>query len=145
CAGCAGSWHIVASVTINSTSPCPTYAAYSFDYPKYGFVYRVDNLYTSNCVVYGLEQNSSYLIASAPVAIARSYGLGNANITAFVGKYGFKNVVVRASFAQSLITSYTTYNNVWVVNYTAPGTPAYVFAAITQKGGNLITAYTASH
>ncbi len=68
-----GSWHILMSVILNATSPCPSYYIYSFDYPKYGFVYNIENTYTSNCIVYGLMQNKSYIIASYPVAVVRAY------------------------------------------------------------------------
>jgi hypothetical protein len=36
-----GSWHIIMSVIYNATSPCPSFYTYSFDYPKFGFVYGV--------------------------------------------------------------------------------------------------------
>ena len=139
-----GSWHILLSATFNATSPCPSYASYSFDYPQYGFVYRVENNYTSDCVVYGLEQNRSYIIASAPVAIARSYSLGIPSITSFVKKYGYNNISVHATFYNSVILSFSTYNNTWIVNYSTPNANYSEFAAITQVGGKLITNYSIS-
>ncbi|MDE1855892.1 MAG: hypothetical protein KGH49_01505 [Candidatus Micrarchaeota archaeon] len=137
-----GSWHVIASVTFNATSPCPSYAAYSFDYPQYGFVQRVQNNYTSHCVIFGLLQNRSYILAAAPLAIARSYNLSIPSINGFVGRYGYNNVVVHANFYNSIILLSKTYENVWLVNYSAPIANYSVYAAITQSGGNLLTNYT---
>ena len=137
-----GSWHILTAVAFNATSPCPSYVAYSFDYPQYGFVYRVQNNYTSNCVIYGLQQNQSYILAAAPLAIARSYNLSVPSIMNFVSHYGYKNVVVHATYFDSILLSSTTYNGVWIVNYTAPAANYSEFAAITQVGGNLVANYT---
>lgn len=140
-----GSWHILTAVAFNATSPCPSYVAYSFDYPQYGFVYRVQNNYTSNCMIYGLQQNKSYILAAAPLAIARSYNLSIPIIQKFVAKYGYKNVTVHASYFNSIIISSATYNGVWIVNYTASRANYSIFAAITQVGGKLVANYTLPH
>lgn len=137
-----GSWHILTSVTFNATSPCPSYVAYSFDYPQYGFVYRVQNNYTSNCVIYGLQQNKTFILAAAPLAIARSYNLSVPSVVSFVNTYGFNNVVVHANYFNSIIISSQTYNGIWIVNYTAPAANYSVFTAITQVGGDLVANYT---
>ncbi|MGI0141540.1 MAG: hypothetical protein ACREBF_02720 [Candidatus Micrarchaeales archaeon] len=137
-----GSWHILTSVAFNSTSPCPSYASYSFDYPQYGFVYRVQNNYTSNCVIYGLEQNKSYILAAAPLAIARSYNLSIPLINTFVSTYGYNNVVVHANFYNSISLKSKTYANIWLVNYSAPTASYSVFTVITQAGGLALTNYT---
>jgi len=134
----AGSWHIVSSVVENATSPCPSYYIYSFDYPKYGFVYRVDNTYTSNCTIYGIIPGKSYTISSYPTAITESYISNISVIKAFVGKYGFGNVVVKALYYN--YTSYlgVNYTGVWSVEYSAPGTNQTVSALISQVNGTLI-------
>jgi hypothetical protein len=136
-----GSWHILASVVYNGTTPCPTYVIYSFDYPQYGFVYRSENLYTSNCVVYGLAMNRSYIIASAPVAIARSYNLSIPLVRNFVSEYGYGNVTVNAKFN----SFYSTYTNIWIVNYTAPKVNYSVYVVLTQVGGIPVSNYTMHH
>lgn len=137
-----GSWHILTAVTFNATSPCPSYVAYSFDYPQYGFVYRVQNNYTSNCVIYGLEQNKTFILAAAPLAIARSYNLSVPSVVNFVNAYGYKNVVVHASYFDSILLASSTYNGIWIVNYSAPSANYFVYTAITQVGGNLVANYT---
>ncbi len=140
-----GSWHVYASIILNATSPCPTYEIYSFDYPKYGFVYRVESVYTSDCVVYGLRQNKSYIIGSYPVAIARSYSLSIPLIGEFVSTYGFANVSVLANFYTSLNFSNQTFHNVWVVNYSATDVGYSVYAILNQTGGTPLLNYTLPH
>jgi len=140
-----GSWHILTSVDFNATSPCPSYVSYSFDYPQYGFVYRVQNNYTSNCIIYGLEQNKSYILASAPLAIARSYNLSIPSVRNFVNTYGYGKVNVQAVFYNATILNSVTYNDTWIVTYSAPSSTSSVVVALTQAGGNLITNYTISN
>lgn len=144
-----GSWRIIASVVFNGTTPCPSYYIYSFDYPKYGFVYRLDNNYTNHCIVYGLQQNRSYILASYPVAIARSYNLSQQgtipSVANFVNLYGYRNVVVTASYYPSLNLSNTLYNRVWIVNYSAPTASYSVYTLITQVGGSFVLSYNKSH
>jgi len=135
-----GSWHILMSVVLNATSPCPSYYIYSFDYPKYGFVYRVENNYTSNCVVYGLIQNKSYIIASFPVAIVRAYSFNASK--SFISTYGYQNVSAKASFYNKLLIKGINYTNVWEVIYNAPNANHTEYVFLTQSGGNLIANYS---
>ena len=137
-----GSWHILASVIANATTPCPSYYAYSFDYPQYGFVYRVQNTYTSNCVIYGMQENNSYILSSYPVAIARSYNLTLPLVTNFVNAYGYRNVAANASFYSNYTVFGGRYNNVWLVGYGAPAANYSVYVLLTQIGGRPITDYT---
>lgn len=142
-----GSWHIIASVVTNQTSPCPSYSVYSFDYPQYHFVPRVDNVYTAynasggQCLVYGFTQGSGYIIASYPVAIARSYTLNVSNVTQFIQGYGYANVSVNATYRNTTTLGTGTFNDVWVVHYTAPSTNSSVYAILTQSNGNLVDAF----
>ncbi len=136
-----GSWHILVSIVLNATSPCPSYYIYSFDYPKYGFVSRIDNTYTSNCNVYGT--GSGYAIGSYPVAITESYLLRN-NLTAldgFINKYGFSNVVVRARYYNSTVFHGKRYAQVWVVNYTAVSSTQYIDVLLSQLNGTAVSIY----
>lgn len=135
----AGSWHIVTSIIFNSTTPCPSYYIWSFDYPKYGFVNTTENDYTSGCVVYGLR-NQSYIIASYPVAIARSYSLNLSNVRGFVSKYGFNNVVVKAIYYNSTSFNYTSYGHVWIVNYSAPEVNTSAYVVLNRTGGSVLSA-----
>ena len=115
-----GSWHMLASVILNATSPCPSYYIYSFDYPKYNFVYRVVNTYTSNCVIYSGSGNQT-AIGSAPAAITQSYDLHIPSVYSFVQKYGYSNVAVYATYYRNVTYQGTGYSNAWLVNYTSPG------------------------
>ncbi|MEM0087309.1 MAG: hypothetical protein QW774_01070 [Candidatus Micrarchaeaceae archaeon] len=140
-----GSWHIIASIVINATKPCPSYFIYSFDYPQYGFVYRVENNYTSDCVVYGLLRNSSYIIASYPVAIARSYSMRIPSIDNFVNRFGYNNTIVHASYYPSFSIFGTNYTKVWLVNYSAAAANYSEYVLISQQGGDLLANYTIYH
>lgn len=133
----AGSWHIVASVVLNATSPCPSYFIYSFDYPKYGFVYRVDNTYTSDCQIYGLVPGKGYLIGSYPVAITASY-LQRNNISVlsqYINQHGYYNVTVHASYLNATAIQGKNYTGVWLVNYTTPDSSNYVAVFLSQVNG----------
>ncbi len=137
-----GSWHIVASVIFNSTKPCPSYYVWSFDYPKYGFINRVDNIYTSNCTVYGMLQNKSYILASYPAAITASYDIGLKSIKNFIGKYGYANMFVHAKFYNATSIMGENYTRVWLVNYSAINSNYSEYVLISQIGGKLLLNYT---
>ncbi|MDE1861099.1 MAG: hypothetical protein KGH72_05300 [Candidatus Micrarchaeota archaeon] len=140
-----GSWHIVASMIFNATTPCPAYYIYSFDYPKYGFVYRLDNNYTANCIVNGLAGNKSYVVASYPVAIARSYSLNLSNVMGYVERYGYSNVNVHAAYYPYTIFNFVNYTKVWIVNYSAPAANYSAYVVLNQNGGSLAAAVNKSH
>ncbi|MDE1825541.1 MAG: hypothetical protein KGH61_03665 [Candidatus Micrarchaeota archaeon] len=140
----SGSWHITAAVTYNSTSPCPSYVSYSFDYPKYGFVSTLENNYTSDCVIYGFDKNKSYVFEFGPLAVARSYDLGIPSVNAFVEKFGFSNVTAQATFYNVLNVGGKSQSDVWLVNYSSPRSKYSEFVALTQVNGNLIANYTLS-
>ncbi len=133
----SGSWSIVAGVVQNATSPCPSYYVYSFDYPQYGLVYRLDNNYTSNCIINGL--NSSYVIGYYPVAVARSYSLHIPVVMNFVNKYGYGNVTVRAQRVASQDIGGKNYTGIWVAYYTSSLSTETV-QVYMQSNGTLITA-----
>ena len=139
-----GSWHIVASIVTSATSPCPSYFIYSYDYPQYGFVNRTENVYTDDCVINGFTNSTNYIISSYPVAITRSYMLDVPLVKQYVGIYGFNNTVVHASYYNSTSLYGTMYNNVWLVNYSAPTASYNVYVLLTQVNGNLVTAVNES-
>ncbi len=136
-----GSWHIVTSVVTNETSPCPSYYLYSFDYPKYGFVYRVDNIYTSNCLIYGITPGKPYPIGSYPVAITKAHLLNLSVVNKFIEKYGFGGVVVRANYYGTIFFNNANYTKVWLVNYTTANSVSYVSVLISQSNGTEETTY----
>ena len=139
-----GSWYIAASVVVNATSPCPSYYSYTFDYPKFGFVYRVQNTYTQDCRIYGLQQNSSFLLSSFPAAVTRSYTLGIPGVMSFVQQYGFHNVSVISHFYQSIDTHGMNYTKAWLVEYSAPRANHTVSVLLSQLNGTLLAAYNSS-
>lgn len=135
----SGSWHILASVTYNYTTPCPSSFDYSFDYPKFGFVYRVSNTYTtySNgvCTIAG---NATGRLS---VAIARSWKSGNANITNYVNSVGFNNTTVRAVYYESIGRFGMNFSKVWLVNYTSTLSNRSVCAMVSYGNGSTIGSY----
>jgi hypothetical protein len=139
-----GSWYIAASVVVNATSPCPSYYAYTFDYPKFGFVYRVQNTYTQDCRIYGLQQNTSFLLSSFPAAITRSYTLGIPSVMSFVQQYGFRNVSVGSHFYQNLSAYGKNYTKAWLVEYSAPKANHTVSVLLSQLNGTLLATYNSS-
>lgn len=142
----SGSWHIIASIVTNATSPCPNYETLSFDYPAFHFQNTSGIIYTSGCVIHGLEQNKSYIIGSYPVAIVRSYNLQLPIITNFVSLFGYSNIRVHATFYPTLnYSNQTKFNDVWLVNYSAPGTGYYEYVILSQVGGNPLLNYTVTH
>ena len=132
-----GSWHITTSVITNYTSPCPSYLIYSFDYPKYGFVFRVDNTYTSRCQIYGTKSGNT-LVGSYPVAITLSYLDNISTVKSFISKYGFSNVKVNALYYNSTTYIGKKYSNVWMIDYTYPNATKNVSVLISQINGTVL-------
>lgn len=130
----AGSWHIIASVVLNATTPCPSYNIYSFDYPEYGFVYKVDNTYTENCVIYGNITN--YGINSWPVAITDSYIQNVSSVRNFIDSHGFQDVQAHATYYPSIYLYGANYSGVWLVNYTSSNSHVNVY--LSQANGSAI-------
>ncbi len=139
-----GSWDITTSVVLNATSPCPSYYAYTFDYPKFGFVYLVQNNYTQGCRIYGLQKNSTFILSSFPAAITRSYTLGIPSVLSFVDQFGFHNVSVSSHFYQSTSIAGMNYTNAWLVRYSYPGANHTVSVLLSEVNGTLLSAYNSS-
>ncbi|EQD38511.1 hypothetical protein B2A_11424, partial [mine drainage metagenome] len=124
-------------VISNSTSPCPSYSVLSFDYPQYGFVSRVENNYTGNCIVNGFANNhSSYIVASYPVAIALSHELNISSVNAYIQRAGYANVSVHATYYNAINYSSTIYQKAWLVDYTSSKLNYSVQVLLSQVGGN---------
>ncbi len=127
-----GSWHIVAQAIINGTKVCPSYYIYSFDYPRFTLVNNTENLYTSNCVVGGIQPNLPYMISSYPVAIAMSYDAHIPKVEAFISRYGRNAVDVYANYFRSIALNGTNYTKAWIINYTMPSASHYVVVVLNQ-------------
>jgi hypothetical protein len=137
----AGSWHILSSIITNPSSPCPSYYVYSFDYPKYNLVYRVENVYTDNCTIVGMFPGERYLIGSYPAAITRSYNLNVSSIRDFVGRYGYSDVVVKANYYNTTNIGGMDYHNVWMVSYSSPQSNHSVYVMLSQLNGTFVLSY----
>jgi hypothetical protein len=137
----AGSYDVVLSIVYNATRPCPTLFIEAFDYPATGLVPSIDNLYTKNCIIYGLSGTSpleQYVISSPQIAIARSYNQGIGQITNYVSTFGYNNTVVTAKFYPYLNENYThlgqSFYNVWLIKYKATGINYSVYAVLDSSG-----------
>lgn len=137
----AGSWHIVASVITNSTSPCPDYSILSFDYPKYNFVYNVENIYTQNCIIYEKGLNQSSIISSYPAAITKSYDSNLITLSSYIEKYGFDNVTTSAVYFKHLLYKKQNYTNIWEINYTTPKSNQVISILLYESNGSILSVY----
>ncbi|MGC8676492.1 MAG: hypothetical protein ACP5T3_03200 [Candidatus Micrarchaeia archaeon] len=133
----AGSWHIVVSVVINATSPCPGYYIYAYDYPKFGFEYTVLNNYTESCIVNGYIPGKPFRIGSYPVAIAWTTSRNISSVVSYLKTFGYANVSVRAKFYNVTKLDNKTYDKVWLVNYAAAGAKHYVNALVSGLNGTV--------
>ncbi|MCL4375323.1 hypothetical protein M1394_00790 [Candidatus Marsarchaeota archaeon] len=137
----SGSWHIIASVVYNATSPCPSYSVYSFDYPQYGLVNRTENSYTYACQIYGYGGSGPYEIESYPAAITFSYISNTTGVMRYIHKYGFSNVRVRATYQNRTMLSGRNFSNVWVVVYSSNATQTSLYDILSQQNGSVEAVY----
>ncbi len=133
-----GSYNIALSIVYNATRPCPTLFIEEFDYPATGLVPSVDNLYTKNCIIYGLSTAPSYVISSPEIAIARSYNQGIKQITGYVSTFGYNETTVTAMFYPYLNSNATnlgqSFYNVWFIKYKATAANYSVYAVLDSSG-----------
>ncbi len=132
-----GSWHIIASVVVNATKACPSYMVYSFDYPQYGFVSRLENNYTENCIVNGVQYGKEYVITSYPIAIAWSYS-HISEARSFVQNYGYKNVSVSASYFSTTTLGGQNFTKLWLVKYASQQPSNVLEIGLSQINGTLL-------
>lgn len=129
-----GSWDVFVGVVYNQTRACPTITIEDFDYPATSMLPRTDNVYASNCTVYG---NSSIETARLPaIAIATAYQESGA-AQAYVRKYGYNNTYVHAEFFSELNNSPynpSNENRVWVVNYSATSANYSLYLTLNTSG-----------
>ena len=128
----------------NSTKPCPTLFIEAFDYPATGLLPSVDNLYTDKCFIYGLSSAPTYVVSSPSIAIVKSYNnrffptIEVMPLAEYINTYGYESMTVHATFFNTLGKSMTpfneTFNNVWLVNYTATGADYSEFVILDSSG-----------
>ncbi len=135
-----GSWHIVLSLILNATSPCPDYVVYAYDYPAFTFVPTTVNVYTNSCRIFGFNSSLPYRIASAPVAITRATQLNISSVVAFIKSYGYSNVSAHAIFLPYVVVDGKNLTNVWQVTYSSPKSNYSVNVWLTQLNGTLVYA-----
>ncbi len=139
----SGSWRVTVSVVYNATTPCPTFLVNEYDYPAVTLVPSVEDVYTSNCTIYGLANAPSYVISAPPVAITRSYDLHNQSVLNFVTSH-INTVVVHAMLYNSIAANSTPlgipFNDTWIINYSAPGAGA-LYALMNESGTRILGTY----
>lgn len=135
----SGSWHIVTDVILNSTSPCPSFFVYSYDYPKFGFQYTIVNTYTNNCVIYGQADNNT--IGNFAVAITRASSYLNiSSVKSYISRFG-PSVTASAQSLSSYNTAGKNYTGVWLVNFSSSETNYNVYVLLSRLNGSLLSAY----
>jgi hypothetical protein len=131
----AGSWHVVASVIENATTPCPLYQVYTYDYPAFGLVNGTDNTYTAmnaaNCTIY-----SGARVGSFPVAVALASK--NYAVSQYINNFGFANVVTSAIAYNATISGRVM--NVWNVSYSSKRANYTEFVVLSQLNGSVLNA-----
>jgi hypothetical protein len=126
----AGSWHVVASVIENATTPCPLYQVYTYDYPAFGLVNGTDNTYTAaNCTIYSGAQ-----VGSFPVAVALASK--NFTIARYIANFGFANVVTSAKAYNVTISGRIM--SVWNVSYSSRRANYSMYALLSQLNGSIL-------
>lgn len=136
----AGSWLIIVGIITNATSPCPSYSVDTFDYPRFPFINRTQNIYTSGCAIKGFSSGKNFSLYNAPEAITLAYL--NASVNGFVSQFGFGNVSVMSQFYNGTVRLQgTNYTNIYLLNYSAPMADYNLYAVLSQSTGNVLRTY----
>lgn len=140
----ANSWDMVLGVVDNATRPCPTLSIEEFDYPAFSLLNSTVNIYTKGCIIHG-GSYTSYAISTPAIAIVKSYTNASSDAANYVGIFGYNNTIVHARNFTVLGSNMTplnrTFDNVWLVNYTAVGA-GYSLFVILNYSGSVIGHYT---
>jgi len=129
----AGSWHVLASVVGNATTPCPSYQTYTYDYPAFGLVNGTDNKYTAaNCTIYNYEPGTQ--VGSAPVAVTLASSLSS--IRQYINSSGFANV--RTSAMADNVTISGRVMRIWNVSYSSPLESNSIYVLLSQLNGSIV-------
>ena len=138
------SWKITAKVIYGSHSPCPNLTIIVYNYPKFGFEPREQNVITDRCEVLSCKGIPNCKITLEEEAIIASHTFNKIDeVEAYKRTYGNSNITVYARPYTIYVEpkNNQTYNNVWVVEWRAsPQTQAnrMIRLIINQTGGKLI-------
>lgn len=130
-----GSWHVVASVVENASTPCPAYQVYTFDYPRFGLVNRTETEYTTglpSCLAY---YQSGKQVGSAPIAV--TLASKNATVADYIAKFGFRNVLTAAQPGNVTVSGGLL--RVWNITYSSGQANYSIYAVISQVNGSVIS------
>jgi len=137
------SWKIISKVIYGSHSPCPNLTIIVYNYPKFGFEPREQNVITDKCEVLSCRGIQNCKITLEEEAIIASHTFNNVpEVDIFRRTYGDSNIKVYARPYSIYIEpkNNQTYTNVWVVEWTSPQAEAnrIIRLIINQSGGKLI-------
>lgn len=135
------SWKITSKVIYGSHSPCPNLTTIVYNYPKFGFEPREQNVITDRCEVLSCKGIPNCKITLEEEAIIASHTFNSIQeVDIYRSTFGDSNIKVYA-------TPYTiyvepknnqTYNNVWVVEWTSLEANRLIRLVINQSGGKLV-------
>jgi hypothetical protein len=134
----AGSWHIVVSVTLNATSPCPSYFVNTYDYPRFAFVSTPQNTYTKNCQIYVFSPGGSFTLGSTPVAVAWA-STHVKTVADYIKAFGLQNVSVVTSFISN-----SSAGDEWQMIYSSKHAGYAIYATLADINGTLLSNYNVS-
>lgn len=130
----SGSWYIEASVISNSTSPCPWYSIYSFDYPQFNLVSRKVNTYTQNCIPMNYSIGS--LIPNPQIATTLASSVNT--VKSYLNSYGISNVTAMATIFDKTTAAGRNFTKVYIVKYSAQRANYSVSAILSQVNGMVL-------
>jgi len=130
----SNSWKIMTSVTENFTSPCPVRTHVYYDYPRYGFAFRFENI-TRNCKI--CVNEGECIVSYQEEAMIASHTMENSDeVSAFLKD---NSVQGEAKFYQVYYYGESTYNNVWVVQW--KGDAKIQYAVVSRLSGKVLSVY----
>lgn len=135
------SWKITSKVVYGANTPCPNLTIVTYEYPQFGFVPRVENNITNNCELLSCKGIENCTIGTSEEAIIASHKLNYVSeIDNFINSFGYNNIRVDASNYSSYFENKTntTYQSVWVVNWTSPKANYSIRLILNQTGGKVL-------
>lgn len=139
-----GSWKITAKVVYGAGTPCPNASIVVYEYPKFGFVPREQNIITSDCEVLGCRGIPNCRIVMPEEAVIASHKLNNiSEVNSFIREFGYENMRVDAAFYDSYYEpkNNSTYRSVWVVRWNSPLADYSVKLILNQTGGGVVAKF----
>ncbi len=122
-------WNVKARVTFGSSTPCPVRIhVYYNDYPRFGFIQRVENI-TKDCAVCTGEMSCNVIYDEEAIIASHTFE-GTGEVNTYATDYSAK---ASAKFYPSYMDSGgASYSDVWVVEWKADSQP-YDFVVILGK------------